>query len=69
MVSIPEENVVAPYPTPKNLIYWWTIGGVLSLMLGLEDGLGPPGRARKRCGIAAGRPFGLRHQPCSAFRP
>ena len=24
------------YPTPRNLNYWWTFGGILSLMLGLQ---------------------------------
>src|SRR5258707_8427577 len=24
------------YPTPKNLNYWWTFGGILSLMLGVQ---------------------------------
>jgi quinol-cytochrome oxidoreductase complex cytochrome b subunit len=23
------------YPTPRNLNYWWTFGGILSLMLGV----------------------------------
>ena len=23
-------------PTPKNLNYWWTFGGILSLMLGVQ---------------------------------
>ncbi len=27
---------VVDYPTPKNLNYWWTFGGILSLMLGLQ---------------------------------
>jgi ubiquinol-cytochrome c reductase cytochrome b/c1 subunit len=24
------------YPTPRNLNYWWTFGGILSLMLGIQ---------------------------------
>ena len=24
------------FPTPKNLNYWWTFGGILTLMLGLQ---------------------------------
>lgn len=24
------------YPTPRNLNYWWTFGGILSMMLGLQ---------------------------------
>jgi ubiquinol-cytochrome c reductase cytochrome b subunit len=24
------------YPTPKNLNYWWTFGGILALMLGIQ---------------------------------
>src|SRR5204862_1321618 len=24
------------YPTPKNLNYWWTFGGILSLCLGVQ---------------------------------
>jgi len=24
------------YPTPKNLNYWWTFGGILSMMLGIQ---------------------------------
>src|SRR5674476_641298 len=24
------------YPTPRNLNYWWTFGGILSFMLGLQ---------------------------------
>ena len=24
------------YPTPKNLNYWWTFGGILSLCLGIQ---------------------------------
>ena len=24
------------YPTPRNLNYWWTFGGILSLMLGVQ---------------------------------
>ena len=25
------------YPTPRNLNYWWTFGGILSFMLGRAD--------------------------------
>ena len=24
------------YPTPRNLNYWWTFGGILSIMLGVQ---------------------------------
>ena len=24
------------YPTPRNLNYWWTFGGILSFMLGVQ---------------------------------
>src|ERR1700754_3801834 len=24
------------YPTPRNLNYWWTFGGILSVMLGVQ---------------------------------
>ncbi|THD68173.1 cytochrome b N-terminal domain-containing protein [Phenylobacterium sp.] len=29
-------DTIVTFPTPKNLNYWWTFGGVLSLMLGLQ---------------------------------
>jgi quinol-cytochrome oxidoreductase complex cytochrome b subunit len=29
-------DTIVSFPTPKNLNYWWTFGGVLSLMLGLQ---------------------------------
>jgi ubiquinol-cytochrome c reductase cytochrome b subunit len=29
-------DTIISFPTPKNLNYWWTFGGVLSLMLGLQ---------------------------------
>jgi ubiquinol-cytochrome c reductase cytochrome b subunit len=29
-------DTVLAFPTPKNLNYWWTFGGILSLMLGLQ---------------------------------
>src|SRR6185437_14564387 len=25
-----------PYPTPRNLNYWWTFGGILTFMLGVQ---------------------------------
>ncbi len=28
------------YPTPRNLNYWWTFGGILSLMLGVQIATG-----------------------------
>jgi quinol-cytochrome oxidoreductase complex cytochrome b subunit len=31
---------IVDYPTPKNLNYWWTFGGILSLMLGLQIATG-----------------------------
>jgi ubiquinol-cytochrome c reductase cytochrome b subunit len=31
---------VVDYPTPKNLNYWWTFGGILALMLGLQIATG-----------------------------
>src|SRR5436190_6051866 len=27
---------IVDYPTPKNLNYWWTFGGILALMLGVQ---------------------------------
>ncbi|HEY2749732.1 cytochrome b, partial [Phenylobacterium sp.] len=29
-------DTILTFPTPKNLNYWWTFGGVLSLMLGMQ---------------------------------
>jgi ubiquinol-cytochrome c reductase cytochrome b subunit len=29
-------DTIISFPTPKNLNYWWTFGGILSLMLGLQ---------------------------------
>jgi ubiquinol-cytochrome c reductase cytochrome b subunit len=29
-------DTIITFPTPKNLNYWWTFGGVLSLMLGMQ---------------------------------
>jgi ubiquinol-cytochrome c reductase cytochrome b subunit len=29
-------DTIISFPTPKNLNYWWTFGGVLSLMLGIQ---------------------------------
>jgi len=29
-------DTITTFPTPKNLNYWWTFGGVLSLMLGIQ---------------------------------
>ena len=29
-------DTVVSFPTPKNLNYWWTFGGILALMLGLQ---------------------------------
>jgi len=29
-------DTIVSFPTPKNLNYWWTFGGVLSLMLGMQ---------------------------------
>jgi quinol-cytochrome oxidoreductase complex cytochrome b subunit len=29
-------DTIVTFPTPKNLNYWWTFGGILSLMLGLQ---------------------------------
>jgi quinol-cytochrome oxidoreductase complex cytochrome b subunit len=29
-------DTVLTFPTPKNLNYWWTFGGILALMLGLQ---------------------------------
>jgi ubiquinol-cytochrome c reductase cytochrome b subunit len=29
-------DTIVTFPTPKNLNYWWTFGGVLSLMLGMQ---------------------------------
>src|SRR3954470_22556083 len=35
IIGLVHSSFVA-YPTPKNLNYWWTFGGVLSLMLGMQ---------------------------------
>ena len=29
-------DTIITFPTPKNLNYWWTFGGILSMMLGLQ---------------------------------
>jgi len=29
-------DTVISFPTPKNLNYWWTFGGILALMLGIQ---------------------------------
>jgi quinol-cytochrome oxidoreductase complex cytochrome b subunit len=29
-------DTILTFPTPKNLNYWWTFGGILSLMLGMQ---------------------------------
>ncbi len=29
-------DTIVTFPTPKNLNYWWTFGGILSLMLGMQ---------------------------------
>ena len=29
-------DAIITFPTPKNLNYWWTFGGILSLMLGIQ---------------------------------
>ncbi len=29
-------DTIVTFPTPRNLNYWWTFGGILSLMLGLQ---------------------------------
>ena len=29
-------DTIVSFPTPKNLNYWWTFGGILSLMLGMQ---------------------------------
>ncbi len=29
-------DTIVTFPTPKNLNYWWTFGGILSLMLGIQ---------------------------------
>jgi ubiquinol-cytochrome c reductase cytochrome b/c1 subunit len=35
IVSLIHSSFVA-YPTPRNLNYWWTFGGILTLMLGVQ---------------------------------
>ena len=35
IISLVHGSFVA-YPTPKNLNYWWTFGGILSMMLGAQ---------------------------------
>ena len=29
-------DTIVSFPTPKNLNYWWTFGGILALMLGIQ---------------------------------
>ena len=29
-------DTIVTFPTPKNLNYWWTFGGILALMLGIQ---------------------------------
>ena len=35
IVGLVHSSFVA-YPTPRNLNYWWTFGGILSFMLGVQ---------------------------------
>jgi quinol-cytochrome oxidoreductase complex cytochrome b subunit len=35
IIRMTYDSVVA-FPTPKNLNYWWTFGGILALMLGVQ---------------------------------
>ena len=35
IIGLMYESFVA-YPTPRNLNYWWTFGGILSFMLGVQ---------------------------------
>lgn len=35
VIRLAYDSVVA-FPTPKNLNYWWTFGGILALMLGIQ---------------------------------
>ncbi|MGH6785095.1 MAG: cytochrome b, partial [Sphingomicrobium sp.] len=35
IVSFIHSSFVA-YPTPRNLNYWWTFGGILSIMLAIQ---------------------------------
>jgi ubiquinol-cytochrome c reductase cytochrome b subunit len=30
------KSTIIDYPTPKNLNYWWTFGGILAMMLGVQ---------------------------------
>ena len=30
------KSTLIDYPTPKNLNYWWTFGGILAFMLGVQ---------------------------------
>src|SRR3977135_3505317 len=32
----PAPSLLVAYPTPRNLNYWWTFGGILSFMLGVQ---------------------------------
>ncbi len=47
------------YPTPRNLNYWWTFGGILSFMLGCADrhrrGSGDALHPARRHGFQLGR--------------
>jgi len=35
VIRMAYDSIIA-YPTPKNLNYWWSFGGILSLVLGLQ---------------------------------
>jgi len=35
IISLSYSSFVA-YPTPRNLNYWWTFGGILTFMLGVQ---------------------------------
>jgi ubiquinol-cytochrome c reductase cytochrome b subunit len=35
VIRLAYDSVIA-FPTPKNLNYWWTFGGILALMLGIQ---------------------------------
>src|ERR1700722_2340325 len=39
IASLVHSSFIA-YPTPRNLNYWWTFGGILAFMLGVQIATG-----------------------------
>ena len=53
IVSLIHSSFVA-YPTPRNLNYWWTFGGILSFLLGAQIAEGRYEKALAFCGSGMG---------------